>query len=162
VQWVCPYVYLGKKKEKKGLTIITMMNMWNNEFKIENVFIHPINILPNVVPNETYIIVSLSLSFYTPNQLTNKTRGVSHCSLAIYIKKYLKAKDKLWKFKYFTLQKYNLPKNCFKRDQNPSRYQNSITNFKFQHKPKISSFKNPHIKIDLLLLPSGKKSLKLV
>jgi hypothetical protein len=27
VQWVCPYVYLGKKKEKKGLTIITMMNM---------------------------------------------------------------------------------------------------------------------------------------
>jgi hypothetical protein len=27
---------------------------------------------------------------------------------------------------------------------------NSITNLKFQHKPKISSFKNPHLKIDLL------------
>jgi hypothetical protein len=38
-----------------------------------------------------------------------KTRGVSHCSLAIYIKKYLKAKEELWKLKYFTIQKlYNL------------------------------------------------------
>jgi hypothetical protein len=26
------------------------------------------------------------------------TRGVSHCGLAIYIKKYLKAKEELWKF----------------------------------------------------------------
>jgi hypothetical protein len=35
------------------------------------------------------------------------TRGVSHCSLAVYIKKkYLKAKEELWKFKYFTMQKY--------------------------------------------------------
>jgi hypothetical protein len=35
-----------------------------------------------------------------------KTRGVSHCGLAIYIKKYLKAKEELWKLKYFTMQKY--------------------------------------------------------
>jgi hypothetical protein len=35
-----------------------------------------------------------------------KTRGVSHCGLAIYIlKKYLKAKEELWKLKYFTVQK---------------------------------------------------------
>ncbi len=34
--------------------------------------------------------------------------GVSHCGLAIYIKKYLKAKEELWKLKYFTMQKYNL------------------------------------------------------
>jgi hypothetical protein len=27
-----------------------------------------------------------------------KTRGVSHCDLAIYNKKYLKAKEELWKF----------------------------------------------------------------
>jgi hypothetical protein len=26
-----------------------------------------------------------------------KTRGVSHCGLAIYIKKYLHAKEELWK-----------------------------------------------------------------
>jgi hypothetical protein len=38
-----------------------------------------------------------------------KTRGMSHC-LAIYIKKYLKAKEKFWQEKYFTMQKYNLPK----------------------------------------------------
>jgi hypothetical protein len=38
------------------------------------------------------------------------TRGVSHCGLATYIKKYLKAKEELWKLKYFTMQKYNLPK----------------------------------------------------
>ncbi len=37
-----------------------------------------------------------------------------------------------------------------KRNQNPSRYYNSITNLKFQHKPKISSFKNPYIKINPL------------
>jgi hypothetical protein len=39
-----------------------------------------------------------------------KTRGVSHCGLAIYIKKYLHAKEELWKLKYFTMQKYNLQK----------------------------------------------------
>jgi hypothetical protein len=36
-------------------------------------------------------------------------------------------------------------KKSSKRNQNPSRYYNSITNLKFEHKPKISSFKNPHI-----------------
>jgi hypothetical protein len=36
---------------------------------------------------------------------------VSHYGLAIYIKKYLKAEEEeLWKLKYFTIQKYNLPK----------------------------------------------------
>jgi hypothetical protein len=35
----------------------------------------------------------------------NKTRGVLHCGLAIYIKKYLKAEEELWKLKYFTMQK---------------------------------------------------------
>jgi hypothetical protein len=33
---------------------------------------------------------------------------VSHCGLAIYIKEYLKAKEELWKLKFFTTQKYNL------------------------------------------------------
>jgi len=36
------------------------------------------------------------------------TRGVSHCGLAIYIKKYLKAKEELCKFKKF--KKYTLQK----------------------------------------------------
>jgi hypothetical protein len=34
------------------------------------------------------------------------TRGVSLCGLAIYFKKYLKAKEEeLWKLKYFTIAK---------------------------------------------------------
>jgi hypothetical protein len=75
------------------------------------------------------------------------TRGVSRYGLAIYIKKFLKAKEELWKLKYFTMQKYNLQNNPLKENQNPSRYYNSIiTNIEFQHKPKISSFKNSHIK----------------
>jgi hypothetical protein len=63
----------------------------------------------------------------------NPTRGVSHCSLAVSIKNYLKAKEELWKLKYFTIQ--SSKKSC-KRNQIPSRYYNSITNLKFQHKPK--------------------------
>jgi hypothetical protein len=39
-----------------------------------------------------------------------KTRGVSHCGLAIYIKKYLKAKEDFLKLKHFTMKKYNLQK----------------------------------------------------
>jgi hypothetical protein len=39
------------------------------------------------------------------NKQTNKTRGVSHFGLAIYIKKsILKAKEELQKLKYFTMQ----------------------------------------------------------
>jgi phage pi2 protein 07 len=43
-----------------------------------------------------------------------KKKGVSHCALAIYIKKYPKAKEETWKFKYLTMQKYNLQKNPLK------------------------------------------------
>jgi hypothetical protein len=40
------------------------------------------------------------------------TRGVCHTmALPFYIIKYLKAKEELWKFKYFTMQKYYLQKN---------------------------------------------------
>jgi hypothetical protein len=51
-------------------------------------------------------------------------------------------------------------KKSSKRNQNPSRYYNSITNLKFQHKPKYHLSNNPHIKRDLL--PRGPKSLKLL
>jgi hypothetical protein len=37
-------------------------------------------------------------------------RGVSHHGLATYIKNYLKAKEKIWKLKYFTMPKYNFQK----------------------------------------------------
>jgi hypothetical protein len=67
---------------------------------------------------------------YGINLYPFKTRSVSHYGLAIYIEKYLKAKEGLWKVTYFTMQKYNLQKSS-KRNQNPSRYNNSITNLKF-------------------------------
>jgi hypothetical protein len=69
---------------------------------------------------------------------------VSHYGLAIYVKKnYLKAKEELWKFKCFSMQKYNLQKNPLKETKNPSRhyYNSIITNLKFQTQAKISSFK---------------------
>jgi hypothetical protein len=39
------------------------------------------------------------------NKKKKTQRGVSHCGLAIYIKKYLKAKEELWKLNYFTMPK---------------------------------------------------------
>jgi hypothetical protein len=85
----------------------------------------------------------------TTNKQTNKqTRGVSHCGLAIHIKKYLNAKDDIWKLKYFIMQNYNLQKNPLKRNQNPSRHHNSITNLKFQDArcAKISIFQKSSYK----------------
>jgi hypothetical protein len=74
------------------------------------------------------------------------------------IKKYLKAKEEeeLWKFKYFSVQKYNLQKKSFKKKPKSfNKYYNTliITNLKFPTQAKIiSSFKNPHITIDLLFI----------
>ncbi len=56
----------------------------------------------------------LSLSLSLSLSLPNLTRGVSQFSLAIYIKKHLKAKEESWKLKYFTMQKYNLQKSPLK------------------------------------------------
>jgi len=42
---------------------------------------------------------------------TYKQQGVSHTvALPFTLKQYLKAKEELWKLKYFTMQKHNLPK----------------------------------------------------
>jgi hypothetical protein len=72
-------------------------------------------------------------------------------ALPFYIKKYLQAKEEeLWKLKYFTIQKYNLPKNPLKEAKilQDIIITLIIINFKFQHKPKYIIFqKNPHIKI---------------
>jgi hypothetical protein len=61
-----------------------------------------------------------------------KTRGVSHCGLAIYIKKYLKAKKENYGNSNISPCKNIIFKKCSKRNQNPSRYYNSIIiNLKF-------------------------------
>jgi hypothetical protein len=43
-----------------------------------------------------------------------ETRSVPHCGLAIYIKIHITKKEELWKFKYFTMRKYNLQNNPVK------------------------------------------------
>jgi hypothetical protein len=55
-------------------------------------------------------IFRMVLNFDTKTSKTWQTRGVSHCGLAIYIKKYLKTIKELWKLKYFTIQKYSFQK----------------------------------------------------
>jgi hypothetical protein len=55
--------------------------------------------------------------------------------LVIYIKKYLKAKVGLLKPNISACRNIIFKKSS-KRNQNPSRYYNSIANLKFQHKPK--------------------------
>jgi hypothetical protein len=74
---------------------------------------------------------------------------VSHCDLAIYIKKYLKAKEELWKLNYFTMQKYTLQKILYKKPK-PFKILELCNLSQVSTLAKISSFKNPHIEIDLL------------
>jgi hypothetical protein len=53
----------------------------------------------------------LPYPMYLPLLVNERTRGVSHNGLAIFIKKYLMAKKKNYEnSKYFTMQKYNLEK----------------------------------------------------
>ncbi len=49
-------------------------------------------------------------SFIISRKLHSKVARGEHYGLAICIKKYLKAKEELWKLKYFTMQKYNVQK----------------------------------------------------
>jgi hypothetical protein len=60
---------------------------------------------------------------------------VSHCGLAIYIKKYLRKKKNHGNSNIPPCKNTNFKKSC-KGNQIPSRYYNSITNLKFQHNPK--------------------------
>ncbi len=44
-----------------------------------------------------------------PKQKQTNKQGVCHIvALPFILKKYLKAKEELWKLKYFTMQKHNL------------------------------------------------------
>jgi len=58
-----------------------------------------------------YLVILNGFSCLFPRE----DKGVSHHGLAIYIQKYLKPKQDLWKLKYFTMQKYNLQKILYKK-----------------------------------------------
>jgi hypothetical protein len=68
----------------------------------------------------------------------NTSRGVSHCGLAIYMgKSMLRQKKKNYGNSNISPCKNIMFKKSSKKNQNPSRYYyNSVTNLKFQHKPK--------------------------
>ncbi len=73
----------------------------------------------------------------------------------------LKAKEELWKLKYFTMLKHNLQKNPLKETKILPRYYNSRTSLKFQHKPKYIIFQTSLYKNRPIMWP-GPKSLKLL
>jgi hypothetical protein len=58
------------------------------------------------------------------------------CGLAIYMKKYLNAKKKNYENSNISPCKNIIFQKSSKRNQNPSKYYNSVTNLEFQHKPK--------------------------
>jgi hypothetical protein len=59
--------------------------------------------------------VEQNLSKNVSLHLTQEQQAVVHTvALPFYIKKYLKAKEELWKLKYFTMQKYNFQKKSSK------------------------------------------------
>ncbi len=105
-----------------------------------------------------------------PGKKLHQTRGcvMSHygpCHL--HFKKHLKGKRKNHGNSNISPCKKKLlifqnKKILYKKPKSFKKYYNSITTLNFQHKPKISFFKNPHVKIDLLLLlllPRGQNSL---
>jgi hypothetical protein len=66
--------------------------------------------------------------------LPEETSGhVSHGDLAIYTKKYLKAKEEeLWKLKYFTMQKYTKPSKNPLKETKILQVSNTSQNIIFQ------------------------------
>ncbi len=66
---------------------------------------------------------------------TKAKQGVCHTMALPFTLKYLKAKEELWKLKYSSCKNIIFKKSP-ERNQNPSKYYKSITNLKFQHKPK--------------------------
>jgi hypothetical protein len=93
-------------------------------------------------------------------------KGTRHTmALPFTLKNILRQKKNYESSNISLCQKKKKKNLIFKKNQNPSRYyyyyyNSIITNLKFQHKPKISSFKNPHIKNRLIT--KGPKSLKLL
>jgi hypothetical protein len=93
-----------------------------------------INWGPRLGPTQGFNLLQINPNSSTPCKILF-TRVVSHCGLAIYITKYLNAKEELGNSNISPCKNI-IFKNSSKGNQNPSRYSNSITNFKFQHNPK--------------------------
>jgi len=118
------------------------VNVYIKHLKDDFIILVEFEMVAHVMNNQLHLIFEMNNFFWNVTSrglhysyLVSKcheTRDVSHYALAIYIKIYLKAKEELWKFKYFTMKKYSLKKSST-RNQNPSRFHNFITSLKFQH-----------------------------
>jgi hypothetical protein len=71
-------------------------------------------------------------------------------ALPFTFKKYLKAKEELWKFKYFTMPKYDLQKYALKETKILKDIITPCCFPSFHTSQNIRCFKNPPIKVDLL------------
>jgi hypothetical protein len=81
-----------------------------------------------------FVVLKSALEEHSRN-FNNKS--VSYCDLAIYIKKCILRQKKNYGNSNISPCKNIIFKKSFERNQIPSRYYyNSITNLKFQHKPK--------------------------
>jgi hypothetical protein len=110
---------------------------------------------------ELFVLVPCT-KIYTFKSKTQQ--GVCHTvALPFTLKRILRQKKNYKNSNISPCKNTLIFKKSSKTNQNPSRYYDSITtNLKFQHKQKHSSFKNPHIKIDLLPKGQDSKSLKLL
>jgi hypothetical protein len=61
-------------------------------------------------PNSKFNNEPNNPDFYGQSKHNHNKGCVTMWPCHFYIKKYLKAKEELWKLKYFTMQKYNLQK----------------------------------------------------
>jgi hypothetical protein len=95
--------------------------------------------------------------FFIFSKCQDKTRGCVTLWPCHLHKKSISRKKKNYGKSNTSPCKNTIFKKPSKRNQNPSKHYISVTNLKFQHKPKSSSFKNPLIKIDPL--PRGQNPL---
>jgi hypothetical protein len=63
---------------------------------------------PPIMPNKGCAKQGVCRTVALPFTLKGILQQTKNYGLAIYIKRYLTAKEELWKLKYFTIQKYNL------------------------------------------------------
>jgi hypothetical protein len=89
-------------------------------------------------PNSKFLKINpTTIQISMVSQNTIVTRGVSQCGLAIFtLKSILRQKKNYGNSSISPCKNIIFKKSCKKKNQNLSRYYNSITNLKFQHKPK--------------------------
>jgi hypothetical protein len=86
-----------------------------------------------------------------PRVLPYNKQGMCHTVALWFALKSISRQKKTYGNSNISPCKNTTFKKISKRNQNPSRYYNSMTNLNFQHKPKYHLSKNPHIKIGLLI-----------